>query len=249
LDTLNTNPLFRISPITINSTSSISTLVVTAPKIGKSLSPLIAMIVIIAGCSWDERPVRNTAGNSASSGNATGGQANGNLTSASSTPSDVRNPDIPAGTPTFRFGNFDYVLVSSSNVVNQYIPFGQTLDDWTSMFALRKFPNMASPDEAVNNVTQTLKLEHPQTKFKVTRDEATGDRGVDFVIWTADKQLSEFDVHIYQQRDGGVLGKMFLMRGYGEEGHFNLLKKVADEKDGLTKAVFGFSFPTFLPPK
>ena len=117
------------------------------------------------------------------------------------------------------------------------------------MFALRKFPNMSSPEEAVSNVTETLKVDHPETKFKVTPDQASGDRGVDFFIWTEDKQLSEFDVHIYQRRDGGVLGKMFLMRGYGEDGHNNLLKKVADEKAALTKAVFGFSFPTFLEPK
>jgi hypothetical protein len=140
------------------------------------------------------------------------------------------------------------VLVNKSEVVNQYIPFGQTLENWTLMFALRKFPNMSSPDEAVENVTQTLKLDHPETRFKVTSDQVTGDRGVDFFIWTPDKQKSEFDIHIYQQRDGGVVGKMFLMRGYGEQGHFNLLKKVADEKDSLTKAVFGFSFPTFISP-
>ena len=116
------------------------------------------------------------------------------------------------------------------------------------MFALRKFPNMQSPDEAASNVTERLKIDHPETKFKVTRDPKTGDRGVDFLIWSQDKTETEFNVHIYQQRNDGVIGKMFLMKGYGESGHVDLLKKVADEKDGLTKAVFGFSFPTFIQP-
>ena len=116
------------------------------------------------------------------------------------------------------------------------------------MFALRKFPNMSSPDDAVSNVTENLQLNHPETMFKVTQDDATGDRGVDFMIWTDDKQLSEFDVHIYQQRQGFVLGKMFLMRGYGEDGHVKLLKTIADSKASLTKQVFGFSFPVFIKP-
>ena len=116
------------------------------------------------------------------------------------------------------------------------------------MFALRKFPNMNNPDDAANNVTENLQLDHPETMFKVTRDAATGDRGVDFLIWTDDKQLSEFDVHIYQQRQGYVLGKMFLMRGYGEDGHVALLKTVADSKASLTKQIFGFSFPKFITP-
>ncbi len=116
------------------------------------------------------------------------------------------------------------------------------------MFALRKFPNMQSPDEAVSNVTQKLEVDHPETRFKVTRDPKTGDRGVDFVIWSPDKTETEFDVHIYQQRDGGVVGKMFFMKGYGEHGHVRLLKKVADEKESLTKAIFGFNFPTFIEP-
>jgi len=213
-----------------------------------TLGPLIVLIAITSGCGWEERPVKNATG-AATRGNVFNGAASGASSTANSKRAGNRNPKIPADTPTFRFADIDYVLVSSSDVVNQYIPFEQTLDNWTSMFALRKFPNMSSPEEAVTNVTESLKNDHPETKFKVTPDQATGDRGVDFFIWTEDKQLSEFDVHIYQQRDGGVLGKMFLMRGYGEDGHFNLLKQVADEKDALTKAVFGFSFPTFLPPK
>lgn len=117
------------------------------------------------------------------------------------------------------------------------------------MFALRKFPNMQTPDEAVSNVTEKLKVDHPETMFKVTSDSETGDRGVDFVIWSQDKQETEFDIHIYQQRNGGVIGKMFFMKGYGEAGHVELLKKVADEKDSLTKAVFRFSFPKFIEPQ
>ena len=116
------------------------------------------------------------------------------------------------------------------------------------MFALRKFPNMVSPDEAVSNVTDKLKVDHPETRFKVTRDPKTGDRGVDFVIWSQDKKETEFDVHIYQKRNGGVMGKMFFMKGYGEDGHVALIKRVADEKESLTKAIFGFSFPTFIEP-
>jgi hypothetical protein len=225
----------------MNSTSSILTLVVAVVKIATTFG---LMIAVTSGCSWDTRPVKNAAGGPAVAGNGTNAASSG---TNSGSPA-ARNPNIPDGTPTFRFGNIDYVLVNKSEVVNQYIPFGQTLENWTLMFALRKFPNMSSPDEAVENVTQTLKLDHPETRFKVTSDQVTGDRGVDFFIWTPDKQKSEFDIHIYQQRDGGVVGKMFLMRGYGEQGHFNLLKKVADEKDSLTKAVFGFSFPTFISP-
>lgn len=229
----------------MNSTSSISTLVVAVLKSATTFGLLIA---ITAGCSWDERPVKKIAGNAASGVNGNSGAASGASSAAQPGTQNVRNPAIAEGTPSFRFGNIDYVLVSSSDIVNQYIPFGQTLQNWTSMFALRKFPNMADPDEAVSNVTQKLKVDHPETRFKVTRDPNTGDQGVDFLIWSQDKQETEFDVHIYQRRNGGVIGKMFFMKGYGDTGHVDLLKKVADEKDSLTKAVFRFRFPTFIQP-
>ena len=229
----------------MNSTSSISTLVIAVLKTATTLGLLI---VICSGCSWDDRPVRTNAGSSATGNNTANGAAGGAPSATNSRLQNVRNPDIPVGTPSFRFANIDYVLVNNSDVVNQYIPFGQSLENWESMFALRKFPNMQTPDEAVSNVTQKLKLDHPETRFKVTRDPKTGDRGVDFLIWSQDKQETEFDVHIYQQRNGGVVGKMFFMKGYGEDGHVALLKKVADEKESLTKAIFGFSFPTFIEP-
>ncbi len=229
----------------MNSTSSISTLVVAVLKIATTFGLLIA---ITSGCSWDERPVRKSAGASATGSNSANGGAIGTQSASNSSTQNIRNPNIPEGTPSFRFANKDYVLVSSSDIVNQYIPFGETLQNWKSMFALRKFPNMKTPGEAVSNVTEKLKVDHPETRFKVTRDPKTGDHGVDFVIWSQDKQETEFDVHIYQQRNGGVIGKMFFMKGYGEDGHIALIKKVADEKESLTKAVFGFNFPTFIEP-
>lgn len=224
--------------------SSIPALVVAALVVAAAMASA-------TGCYWDSRPVANDASSTSTAGD---GQANPSETvsgrdkGGNPSPPPNRNPGIPAGTPSFKFGNIDYVLANRSDVVNQYVPFGQTLDNWTSMFALRKFPGMPGPDNAVNNVTQTLQAEHPDTKFKVTPDQATGDRGVDFLIWTPDKMLTEFDVHIYQRRDGGVLGKMFMMRGYGPDGHMDLLKKVADDKAALTRAVFGFDFPVFITP-
>ena len=209
---------------------------------------IAAATAFTSGCYWDERPVRDAGNNPAGGTQPAGGAGNVMSSADGGTSPNARNPNIPTGKPSFQFGKIDYVLVSNTDVVNQYIPFGQTLDNWTSMFALRKFPNMSSPDDAVSNVTENLQLNHPETMFKVTRDDATGDRGVDFMIWTDDKQLSEFDVHIYQQRQGFVMGKMFLMRGYGEDGHVELLKEIADKKDDLTKSVFGFSFPVFIDP-
>ena len=202
---------------------------------------IAATTAITSGCFRDERPVRDAGTNPEGGGNAAPATIGGGSPKA-------RNPNIPPGTESFQFGSIDYVLANKTDVVNQYIPFGQTLDNWTSMFALRKFPDMSSPDDAVNNVTENLEVNHPETMFKVTQDAKTGDRGVDFLIWTDDKQKSEFDVHIYQQRQGFVLGKMFLMRGYGEDGHVALLKEVADKKASLTKQVFGFSFPVFITP-
>ncbi len=191
-------------------------------------------VTLFASCNWG------------AASDATPTTASQNARDSRSTQPVGRNPNIPAGTPSFRFGNIDYVLVNRSEIVNQYIPFGQTLDNWTSMFALRRFPGMTNPSDAVGNVTETLQADHPETMFKVTQDDVTGDRGIDFLIWTQDKQLSEFDVHIYQRRNGSVLGKMFLMRGYGEQGHYQLLKTVADTKQSLTKKIFSFDFPQFI---
>jgi hypothetical protein len=212
---------------------------------------LVSAVALVSagGCFWEQSTANPADATGEASGNRGGREVAADFHSGG-TAVPVRNPAIPAGTPSFRFGNLDYVLVNSNDLVNQYIPFGQTLENWTTMFALRKFPDTLSPETAVNNVTQTLAREHPQTKYKVTQDPGTGDQAVDFFIWTQDKQLSEFDVHIYQQqRPSGVLGKMFMMRGYGQQGHMDLLKQIVNQKDALTQAVFEFSFPVFIVPK
>ena len=160
-------------------------------------------------------------------------------------------PFLRQGSQALRFNNTEFVLVTRSDLVNQYVPAGQTLDDWKAMFALRRFPELSSPAEAIANVVDSLD-QNQQWPKKVTESSRPElEQAIDFVIWNEDKTLTEFNIHIYRKDPAGqgLISNMYLMRGYGREGHEKLIATLDQGRQVIVDSIMDSGFPVFVEPQ
>ena len=209
------------------------------------------MATILLSCSgcWlddDASALRRTTDSPAAAPNpATTGAASGGLSA------NKIQPFARQGSPALRFNNTEFVLVTQDDLVNQYVPVGQTLDNWEEMFALRQFPELNSPAEAIANVVDSLDQNKDWFKAVTSSSRPELEQAIDFVIWNDDKSLTEFNIHIYRKDPSGqgLISNMYLMRGYGMDGHENLIRTVGQSRQTIVDSIMDSGFPVFIEPQ
>ena len=214
------------------------------------LAFLLVSMPLIAGCwlgdesaSRDSRPAGNASGRSA--GATTSGSTPPGGGSPSTPDNKIQIIDVQGQAPGLQFRGKKFKLVTQNDLVNQYIPVTQTLDNWQEMFVVRRFPELSSPREAIENVVDNL-IEQGTDKNLISVEEGSqpeNELAVDFIIWTEDQSLTEFNVHVYRRVQGGMSANMYLMRGYGLEGHETLAATVAASRE-LILSLIHISEPT-----
>lgn len=138
--------------------------------------------------------------------------------------------------------------MTRNDLVNQYIPVSQTLDNWQAMFVVRRFPELSSPQEAIDNVVDNLVQQGADPSLISIKKggQPENELAIDFIIWTEDKSLTEFNIHVYRRMEGGMIANMYLMRGYGVEGHSSLSAAIATQRELLLQSVLDSQFPIFV---
>lgn len=217
------------------------------------LAFLLVSMPLIAGCwlgdesaSRDSRPAGNASGRSA--GATTSGSTPPGGARQSTPENNIQIIDVQGQPPGLQFRGKKFKLVTQNDLVNQYIPNTQTLDNWQEMFVVRRFPELSSPREAIENVVDNLIQQGTDQNLISVKEgsQPENELAVDFIIWTEDKLLTEFNVHVYRRIEGGMIANMYLMRGYGLEGHNTLAATVAANRELLLKSVLDSQFPLFI---
>ena len=217
------------------------------------LAFLLVSMPLIAGCwlgdesaSRDSRPAGNASGRSA--GATTSGSTPPGGARQSTPENNIQIIDVQGQPPGLQFRGKKFKLVTQNDLVNQYIPNTQTLDNWQEMFVVRRFPELSSPREAIENVVDNL-IQQGTDQNLISVEEGgqpENELAVDFIIWTEDQSLTEFNVHVYRRVQGGMIANMYLMRGYGLEGHKTLAATVAASRELILKSVLDSQFPLFI---
>ena len=217
------------------------------------LAFLLVSMPLIAGCwlgdesaSRDSRPAGNASGRSA--GATTSGSTPPGGARQSTPENNIQIIDVQGQPPGLQFRGKKFKLVTQNDLVNQYIPNTQTLDNWQEMFVVRRFPELSSPREAIENVVDNL-IQQGTDQNLISVEEGgqpENELAVDFIIWTEDQSLTEFNVHVYRRIQGGMIANMYLMRGYGLEGHKTLAATVAASRELILKSVLDSQFPLFI---
>jgi hypothetical protein len=125
----------------------------------------------------------------------------------------------------FRGEQFELAFVhedgdgAQKQLINEYVPPGQTLDRWTKLVGVYQFPNQHDHRAMAGGLVNVLKQRHPTANYAIHSSEDGKRTMVDFLVWNTDPRLAEFNIFIYEQAaDGrGVVAQQVALRGYGEQ--------------------------------
>ena len=128
---------------------------------------------------------------------------------------------ISAAPTSDRTITFDDVTYSRQFVGNmnpgglaEYVRPGETVDNWTTLVAVRNFPKLDDPSKAAAQLVKTLKASNPDARFQLLVKEDESEAMVDFITWPKDGSYSEFNVFRYLKRPGyaGLIAYQFACR-------------------------------------
>ena len=81
---------------------------------------------------------------------------------------------------------------------------GETVDDWSKLFAFHAYPEMGDdPVAAVKMVGKVVKETNKDANFAIVENEKTGEAIIDFLTWTPESDVMEFNVFKYARAADG----------------------------------------------
>ena len=80
----------------------------------------------------------------------------------------------------------------------------ETVEDWTKLFAYHAYPEMGDdPVAAVQMVGKVVKENNKDANFAIIESEKTGEAIIDFLTWTPESDVMEFNVFKYARASNG----------------------------------------------
>ena len=81
---------------------------------------------------------------------------------------------------------------------------GETVNDWSKLFAYHAYPEMGDdPVAAVKMVGKVVKETNKDANFAIVENEETGEAIIDFLTWTPESDVMEFNVFKYARAADG----------------------------------------------
>jgi hypothetical protein len=81
---------------------------------------------------------------------------------------------------------------------------GETVEDWSKLFAYHWYPYVADdPVAAAQMLGKVVKENNKDANYAVIEDEKTGEAIIDFLTWTPDSDVMEFNVFRYARAADG----------------------------------------------
>ncbi len=119
-----------------------------------------------------------------------------------------------AEVPTVEFGGERYALNFEDQAtledgragegLAEFTLPGETVEDWTKLFAYHAYPEMGDdPVAAVQMVGKVVKETNKDANFAIVENEKTGEAIIDFLTWTPESDVMEFNVFKYARAANG----------------------------------------------
>lgn len=142
---------------------------------------------------------------------------------------------------------FAYAQANQFEAINEYIPEGETLEEWSSLIAVRLYTGRRDYPELAGRLVQALKQKNPLARAAI-HSSSDGKRTrtmVDFITWDLDAEITEFNVFIYQLGPDGnsVLAQQYAERVYGKDEGLEFMRELKDRRLKLLAEVGAFKFP------
>jgi hypothetical protein len=96
----------------------------------------------------------------------------------------------------------------------EYVAPGETVENWTTLVAVRNFPALDSPGTAVAEFAKTLRQSNPAARFEILVKPDESEATIDFLTWPEDASYAEFNIFRYVKRAGypGLIAYQFAYR-------------------------------------
>jgi len=152
--------------------------------------------------------------------------------------------------PSLTFDQVTYTRQFVSNTLDisiaEYVAPGETLDNWTTLVAVRSFPKLDNPSAAVAQFAKVVKQANPLARFQILVKEDQSEAMIDFLTWPADASYAEFNVFRYIKRPGhpGLIAYQFAYRfsDTSDEAAEQFKKDRQRWVDEMTRAEFPVDF-------
>lgn len=96
----------------------------------------------------------------------------------------------------------------------EYVREGESVENWTKLFAIRNFIGSNDPRQAVKSFESVIKQHNPLAGVRVLVKEDGSEAMIDFLTWPKQADHMEFNVHRYLRKPGfpGLVSYQFAYR-------------------------------------
>jgi hypothetical protein len=125
---------------------------------------------------------------------------------------------VAASPNVVEFDGEQYLPGFSSNQPNlkliEYVRAGETVENWTKLFAVRNFPQKDDPAAAVKAFQHVIKQHNPLAGVQVLVKEDGSEAMIDFLTWETGAEQVELNIHRYLKKPGypGLISFQFAYR-------------------------------------
>ena len=124
-----------------------------------------------------------------------------------------------AGVHSFYFSGAFYVLATvdvakDGTITNEYVPQGQTIENWTTLIGVRYWPNMSKVTKAADGWVAVIRNVLVQNAQSYAAPGVKDDIIVEAWLGAPDKSYFEIDLHRFVREHGltGVKGYQYALR-------------------------------------
>ena len=76
--------------------------------------------------------------------------------------------------------------------IKEFVPAGETIENWSTMVAVRYFEHVDSPEDYIRNMAEEYRRLMPHMRFAVSQLEQTGAWDIDFIMYPRGEETSGF---------------------------------------------------------
>ncbi|BBO36578.1 hypothetical protein [Lacipirellula parvula] len=105
--------------------------------------------------------------------------------------------------------------------VAEFIPEGETLDKWTHLASIRRYPDLEDAQGLAKMTVEEVQETYPGSPTNLVDDPKGSDAIIEFVVESPDKTFAEYNLFKYAKDPaGGVVAQQYALRTYGDRKTF-----------------------------
>ena len=151
-------------------------------------------------------------------------------------PAEAKVPKLEAPPKYVKFAGLKLNLAwqgeDPEQPVAEFIPKGETLEKWTHLASIRRFPEQDDPQGLAKRTIEGVAEKYPGAPTNLQNDPRGSDAVIEFIVSPPDDGFAEYNLFRYaKDPQGGVVAEQYALRGYGDREKF--LESLTEQRQKL----------------